>query len=259
MKMHQCLPALLCIVMCSCSDRPAKSVPINDPDAASRKHEQITRQSILFDFVQAISSNHYDVAFAMLHPKLAEAWTSARFSNDWKSLKARRPSKWNATATESFSGTSPQGPYEQAVYRLGSDPRSSPSLELVSMLAEGKSCVVKVYIRLPESDQIPALVSAQTSAFISAMLQEDYRSVQALFSESGKAQYTAAILERIRPFLGDTPDHTATTYYRLLANSVWYEVIMLRPPNDPATHLELIMQYSDSSVEIVSLNFKGRM
>lgn len=250
----------LSILSFGCSERPDKSAPaLTDAEEVRLKHEQITQQSILADFVEAIAEDRYESAFASLHPTRSTAWTLARFSRDWKNIKALLPSEWKAEATESFSGRSPQGPYEQAVFRLGPDPKASASLELTSMRVDGKSRIVKIYVRLPPSTDIPEPLAAHGDAFVTAMLQNNFPMAQTLFSESAKIQYPSAVLSRIRPFLGENQESTEMFFYRLLANAVWYDVILLKQINDPASHLELILSGDDSGIEIVSLNFKGRM
>ena len=86
----------------------------------------------------------------LLHPKLKEAWTINKFVSDWKDIREQLSDKWGPEATGSFSGNSPQGPYEQATYRLSSDWRSLSSVELVSMKKDGQEYIVRIFVRVPQ-------------------------------------------------------------------------------------------------------------
>jgi len=262
MNIHKIILVLICISVCGCSDgaeKSSSSASSVDTDKLMEQHDAITKKGILADFVESISDGKYDQAFMMLHPKLSKAGTKERFVQDWQSITNQLLPGLAPEPTGSFSGRSPQGPYTQATYRLESNWRSTASLDLVSMQVDGKTKVVKIHIRMPSSDALPEKIASHANSFAEAMLKEDYKTVQNLFSKSTGQQYTPAILGRIKPLLGDSKESTVQSYYRLCANSVWYDVVLFQQPNSPAQHLELIMQNNAMKTEIVSLTFKGRM
>ena len=109
------------------------------------------------------------------------------------------------------------------------------------------------------SAEVPPAANAVADKFITSMLAEDYVAAQKTFAARSRPQYTATMLSRIRPILGTSPNDTLRFHYRLSANTVWYDAVTLKQPDDPATYLELIMSTQSNTTEIASLTFKGRM
>ena len=77
-------------------------------------------KDILSDFMDFVSQEKYEKAFALILPKLQEAWTLKRFSQDWKNTR-EKVKKWKPERVGFLSGASLLGPYFQAVYELDSN------------------------------------------------------------------------------------------------------------------------------------------
>ncbi|MDZ7616309.1 MAG: hypothetical protein U1E05_04850 [Patescibacteria group bacterium] len=222
------------------------------------RHAEITESSILADFVNEISSNEYATAFSLLHPKLRSAWTRDRFTNDWTTIKNQIGDAWGPEATGSFSGTSPQGAYEQATYKLSTDYQSISSVELVSMQTDEGTRIGKAHVRVPEAEPQQAKTKELTDQFVNSMLSKDFDAASQLFSSAHRTQYPPQVLQQLASVLGGSVDATARSHYRLCANTVWYDAVRLTPTTDPATFLEIVISTDTGTPEIVSLSFKGR-
>lgn len=218
-----------------------------------------TRKEILAHFVNAISRQEYDGALSLLHPKMSEAWTREGFARDWNSIRRQLSGDWNPELTGTFTGQSPQGPYEQVSYRLVSDWRSIASVDLTAMLIGGEPKIVQIHARVPVNGTPSKEANARIEGFVEAMLREDYSAVQAMFAPERRQQYPPDMLARIRPILGNSQKSTSLLHYRLNANIVWYDAVRLSSPNDPATFLDVIMEAGPNGGQIVSLSFKGRL
>lgn len=218
-----------------------------------------TRKTILTDFMSAISVQKYESALSMLLPKFSEAWTLEGFTRDWNEIRNQASSDWQPEIIGTFTGQSPQGPYEQVTYRLVSNWRSVSSLDLISSDVDGEPRIVRIHIRVPYSGNRPRRVEAQTDSFIASMLREEYGEVQTMFAPAVRQRFSPAALAQLKPILGNSPKSTSRSYYRFLANTVWYDTVRLSPLDDPATHLELVMESGTDPVVIASLSFKGRL
>jgi len=261
MKKYIVFATILALSLAGCSDDASDSGPSgpSDTQEVMRRHEQITEESIVADFIKAISADEYNRAFGLLHPKLSQAWTQERFGQDWQDIKKQISDRWKPEPTGSMSGQSPQGPYEQAAYQLDSNWRSVSSLEVTSMPVDGQTKIVNIVIRVPHLSEPPDAVQALVKEFVNAMVAKDFNSVSGMFSASSKAKYSPDILRQLSPILGDSADATSQTHYRICANTVWYDAVRLIPVNDPATFLELVASTDADSAEILALSFKGRM
>lgn len=218
-----------------------------------------TSKKILADFIDAISRQEYDGALSMLRPEMSEEWTLAGFAEDWEVVRQQLSGGWGPKLTGTFAGQSPQGPYEQATYKLANDWRSFASVDLVAMSIGGEPRIVKIHIRTPVNDSPSQENSTRIEAFVEAMLSEDYDAVQAMFAPERRMQYPSSMLAQIRPVLSETQHSTSKHHYWLNANTVWYDAVRLTSPNDPASFLEVIMEAGTDGPQIVSLVFKGRL
>ena len=261
MKKHTILAAILILSLSSCSDDAPKSKPVvpSDTQELMRRHKEITQHSALADFISAISSDDYQLAFNMLHSKLSKAWTIERFTQDWKDIKKQISNRWKPEPTGSMSGQSPQGSYEQAAYRLDSNGDSISSVELISMETDDHARIVSITIRVPYQNGTPDYVQVLTKEFIDSMIAQDFEAVSGMFSSSSKAKYPPEILRQLSHILGDSSKAISQDHYRICANTVWYDAVSLIPTNDPATFLEIILSKDAERANIVALSFKGRM
>lgn len=216
-------------------------------------------ESIHKSFVSAISAREYESALAMLHPKLSREWTLARFTRDWTDITDQAASEWSPEMTGAFTGTSPQGVYQQATFRLVSDWQSVSSVDLTSIRVDGTPRIVQIQIRVPHRGAPPGAVEDRTDQFIAAMQREDYDAVRAMLDASLRQTYAPSVLAQLKPLLGPSPQNPPRTHYRLSANTVWYDAVRLGSVDDPMTFLELVMDSTADPVRIVSLSFRGRI
>ena len=262
MKRHVSLAGLVLVILVGCSDHQSDAEPPPKEPAAQElmeRHREITEEGILAGFVSAISASRHERAFGMLHPDLAKAWTQERFAQDWMDIKAQLAAGWQPEAVGSFSGQSPQGPYEQASYRLDSDWRSVSSVELTAMQSEGQPKIVLVQVRIPHADGPPNEVDARITEFVKRMVAGEYEPVVAMMSPTCKAQSPPQLLQQVSPVLGGSVDATSRDHYRICANGTWYHAVRLTPTDDPVTFLEVIVSVAEGSVQIEGLAFKGRV
>lgn len=261
MRSYVVLAVALLVVLCSCSDEEpeiesAGMVP--DDQELMQRHQQITEEGILADFVSAISMDNYESAFGLLHEDLAQAWTQKRFSQDWQQIKEQLSEDWSPEPTGSFSGQSPQGPYEQATYRLESDWNSISSVALVAMQVERQPRIVDVQIRAASLGEPSAEIQTGTEEFVGSMISRDFESVTEMFAPAARGQYPHQLLGQLSPVLGDSVEATSRDYYRICASGRWYHAVRLTPTDDAASFVEVIMSTDDGSVQIEGLSFKGR-
>ena len=260
--MKYCLigKVLLVLLMGACtnSDDATTSVKTIDPQVVQQKHDEITQSSVIADFVNEISAENYGEALQLLHPKLADAWTSERFAQDLRAVRSQLGEQWGPEASSSFSGMSQQGQYEQASYSLSSDWRSLASIDLTSMLVDDANRIVQIQIRTPYEDDPPREVIALADKFIDALRSGDVAAAHDLIAAANRAQYPVAMLERLKLIVATSENDSERNYYRLSANTVWYEAMRYTPPNEPATFLEIMTASSSGVAHIVSLSGKMR-
>lgn len=262
MKRYASLAGVVLVILGGCSDDQSGAEPPPKERTAQElmdRHEEITEEGILADFVSAISAGRHERAFGMLHPDLAEAWTQERFAQDWMEIKGQISPDWQPEAVGSFSGQSPQGPYEQASYRLDSDWRSISSVDLTAMQSEGQPKIVVVQVRIPHADGPANEVKARTTEFVGCMVAGEYDSVVEMLSPACRAQFPPQLLQQISPLLGSSVDATSRDHYRICANGTWYHAVRLTPTDDPVTFLEVIVSVAEGSVQIEGMTFKGRV
>lgn len=259
-RLHPFFVIFTVFLLGACSEEDSAADNKRDPaaQAVMQKHAEVTQAGVIADFVRALTAEHYEAAAAQLHPRLTEAWTVARFTQDWRDIRAQAGEKWGPEAMGTYSGISTQGAYDQATYRLLSDWRSLASVELVSMEVEGTKRIVKVHIRVPYRDAPPPVVASTTNAFVAALLRGDTGAAQELITPAQRSKYPADLLNYIRPLLGEVTESTTKTPYRFGANSVWYDAVRLTRPENPASFLELAMTRKNGLAQIVYLSFKGR-
>jgi len=262
MRTYAAFACVLLLTLCGCSGSGSETEtadPLSDAQALEQRHEQITQQGILATFVNAISSGDHELAFSLLHPKVAEAWTQERFAQDWGDIRNQLSDNWKPEATSSVTGQSPNGQYEQATYGLDSRWRSISSVDLVSMQVDGQPKIVRICIRIPHPASPPEPVHERTEAFITAVLREDYGAAHNMLTPSGRKRFPQAILPRLRPILGDSLENTTAAHYRICAESMWADAVLLTSKNDPATHLELVMTSGPAGTQIDFMAFKSRL
>lgn len=223
-----------------------------------KAHEKITKSSIISTFVNDLTKKNYKDAFALIHPKLAAAWTFKRFKRDLEEVRSS-VKDWKPESMSSFTGKAPQGKYIQATYRLESNWKSLSSVELTAMPVSGKEKIIRLHIRVPYSKEIPETVNKITEKFISAIQKEDYKSVYSLMNKNCKLRFPEKVLGYFRPVLGNTPSKVTSIFYRLNANSIWYSGVNIGNADNPASYIELIISADTPKAEIIALNFKGRM
>ncbi len=245
-----------------CSDSSSESnskISEAEKKALTKTHDKITKDSILSDFINRISENDFDDALLLLHPKLKDAWTTDRFAKDWKNIREQLSEMWGLEATGSFSGNSPQGPYEQATYRLSSDWRSLSSVDLVSMKNEGQEYIVRVHVRVPYTENPPKSVTETVDQLTNLIFNEKYKEAEELMTPNCKQQFPAEIIKQLRPVLGNDKTKIEKNYYRLCANSVWYDAVRLNQNGDGFTFLEFILLSENNKSKVAKLTFRGKM
>ena len=248
--------------MFGCSDNSIESknkISEEEKKAVTEAHEKITKDGILADFINKISKNDFDNALLLLHPKLKEAWTNYRFVKDWKSIREQLSAKWAPEAIGSFSGNSPQGPYEQATYRLSSDWSSLSSVDLVSMKKNSQDYIVRVHIRVPYKEYPPKSVTETVDQLANLILSEKYKETEKLMTPNCKRQFPAEIIKKLRPILGNDETEIEKNYYRFCANTVWYDAVRLNNVGDGFTFLEFILASDNNKSKIATLTFRGKM
>ena len=261
MKRYASLAAVVLVILGGCSDDQPGAEPLPKEPAAQElmdRHEKVNEEGILAGFVSAISAGRHERAFGMLHPDLAEAWTQERFAQDWRAIKGQLSADWQPELVASFSGQSPQGPYEQAGYRLDSDWRSISSVELTAMQSEGQPKIVLVQVKIPHAEGPADEVDARITEFVEYMVAGEYESVAEMLSPTCRAQFPPQLLQQVSPVLGGSVDATSRNHYRICANGTWYHAVRLTPTDDPVTFLEVIASVAEGAVQIEGLAFKGR-
>ncbi len=86
--------------------------------AVKQKRVEIVSVGVIANFVRTLSARRYEAAVTLLHPKLREAWTVDRFANDWRDIRMQAGAEWAPEVISTYSGTSAQGAYNQATFRL---------------------------------------------------------------------------------------------------------------------------------------------
>ena len=250
------------LIISACSDDPSKSshqISEAEKKAFIKEHDEITQNSILATFINDISDKKYDKAILLLHPKFKDAWTDARFAKDWKDIREQLSENWAPEATGSFSGISEQGPYQQATYRLVTDWRSLSSIDLFSMKNNGTETIVGIYIRVPYADNPPSKVTETVENFVQFMFEDKYEQIEGLMNKSCKQQFPDQSVKQLRPILGKNESELEMRYYRMCANTVWYDAVRLNAKGDSFTFLELILSLENNESKIMTLTFRGQM
>lgn len=262
MKHKNLLILILFFLLSACSDNGLESeIEISETakKAVTDAHEKITKEGILADFIKKISENDFDGAIELLHPKLKDAWTTDRLANDWKSIREHLSDRWGPEATGSFSGSSTQGPYEQATYRLSSDWRSLSSVELVSMKDDGQEYIVSIHARVPYRENPPKLVTETVDHLTYLILNERYKETEELMTSNCKQRFPAETIKNLRPILGNEGAEIEKNYYRFCANTVWYDAVRLNQHGDGFTFLEFILSSENNKSRVATLTFRGKM
>ena len=249
---------VLLVGACNKGDDATSSVQSIDPQVVHQKHNEITQTSVIADFVGQVSAENYAEAMQLLHPKLAKLWTSERFAQDWIAVRSQLSEQWEPEATGSFSEMSQQGQYEQASYRLSSDWRSLASVDLTSMMVDDTNRIVQIHIRAPYENDPPREVITLADKFIDALKSGDVAVAHDLIATANRAQYPITMLEQLESIVEASENDSERNYYRLSANTVWYEAMRYTPSNEPAAFLELIIESSNGDAEVVSLSGKMR-
>lgn len=262
MRSCMVLAAALLTVLCSCSDdQPGTESPAAVPGDRElmERHQEITGEGILADFVSAISADSYERAFGMLHRELTQAWTQEQFTRDWQRIKTQLSESWGPEPTSSFSGQSPQGPYQQATYRLESDWRGISSVVLVAMQVNGEPRIVDVQTRVTGLGEPSAEIETRTEEFVKSMISRDFESVTGMFAPAVRGQYPPQLLAQVSPVLADSVEAMSRKHYRICSNGRWYHAVRLTRTDDAASFVELVMSTEDGSLQIEGLSFKGRV
>lgn len=251
---------ILLALLSACSEggNPTNAVQSVDLQAIKQKHNEITQSSIFSDFVNKVTSENYADAILLLHPQLAEAWSIENFTQDWSEIRSQLGNQWAPESTGSFSGVSAQGQYEQASYRLSSDWRSLTSLELKSMIVDDVVQIVQIRIRAPYQYSQPDEVVTVAENFIDALSTGDVAAAHELIAAAARPLMPEAMLEQLKSIGKGSPLDGERNYYRLSANSVWYDAMRFTPSNEPATFLELRIDSSGENAQIISLAYKIR-
>ena len=243
---------------CSKTDDASSAIQSIDPQVVLQKHDEITQSSVISEFMENVSAENYAGALQLLHPKLAEAWTSERFAQDWIEVRSMLSEQWGPEASGSFSGMSQQGKYEQASYRLSSDWSSLASVDLTSMLVDDADRIVQIRMSAPYENNPPQEVIKLSDEFLNALSGGDFPKAHSLIAATNRAQYPTSMLEQLRPIIGPSASDGKRNYYRLSINTVWYDAISFTPSNEPATFIELIIESSSGNAQIVALSGKMR-
>ncbi len=262
MRFQASLILSVLVLIFGCSDNGSKSdieLSENREKALAEAHERITEESVFANFINKISKNEFDEALGLLHPKLKSGWTIDKFVSDWKTIREQLSNRWGPEATGSFSGNSPQGPYEQATYRLSSDWRSPSSVDLISMKIDGQNYIVRVYVRVPYKKNPPKSVTETVDKIAKLIFSEKYQEIEKLMTPDCKKQFPAEVVGKLRPVLGKDNTNIEKNYYRFCANTVWYDAVKLKQSGDWFTFIEFILSSENNKSEIVSLTFRGKM
>jgi hypothetical protein len=243
---------------CSEGGYPANAVQSVDLQAIERKHDEITQSSVISDFVGKVTSENYADALLLLHPELADAWTIESFTQDWSEIRSQLAEQWAPESTGTFSGMSAQGQYEQASYRLSSDWHSLTSLDLTSMIVDDASRIVQIRIRTPYEESPPDEVVTVAENFIDALSNGDVAAAHELMAAATRPLIPVDMLEQLKSICEGSPFDGEKNYYRLSAETIWYDAMRCTPSNEPATFLELIIDSSGENAQVVSLSFKMR-
>jgi hypothetical protein len=251
---------ILIALLSACSDggKDINAVQSVDLQAIKQKHKEIAQSSIFSDFVSKVTSENYAEALLLLHPQLTEAWTIENFTQDWSEIRSHLGNQWAPELTDSFSGVSAQGQYEQAGYRLSSDWRSLTSLEMTSMIVDDVVQIVQIRIRAPYQYSPPDEVVTVTENFIDALSTGDVAAAHDLIAAAARPLIPEATLEQLKSIGKGSPFDGERNYYRISANSVWYDAMRFTPSNEPASFLELRIDSSGENAQVISLAYKMR-
>ncbi len=259
-KQLSCMFVLFFVIL-GCSEENSNSKAQNDETTkqeVSQTHQRITEESILADFIVNISAKRYQEAFSLIHPKLQDVWTSETFEHDWTAIREQLSDRWQPEATGSFTGQAAQGAYQQATYTLDAVWDSRASLELISMNENGKKYIIRIHIRVPYQSNPPQSIVDTAQQFVMALRHEKYMEATELMTEKGRQQFHPDILKQLRPIIINNQSDVEQQFYRICANTVWYDAVKLHPKNEGFTFIELILSSQDNIPIIETLTFRGK-
>ena len=260
MKFRNLLILILALFFVGCSDDSPKSkikIPEGLDKEIEKAHERITKDSILADFINSISHKKYEDAILLLHPKLREAWSNERFVKDWDGIREQLAEKWQIEVTNTFSGNSEQGPYDQVTYSLSSDFGTLSSVDLASIKIDGKDNIVQVFIRVLYKENPPATVTETIDRLTNLMFNEKFNETEKLMTLGCKQQFPAETIKKLRPILGSDESKIEKNYYRFCANTVWHDAVRIKQSGNFFSFLEFILSSENNESKIAALTFRG--
>ncbi len=260
MKKVSFILLFLLVFFLGCSDNTDSNFKLSKKDIKDmdKTLDRITKDSILVDFIDNISNQEYEKASLFIHPKLMTVWTNKRFKQDWKEIR-HAVKTWAPEVTSTFSGKSQQGPYEQVTYKIDSPWNSLSSIDLISMKSEGSEYIVRIHIRAPYLNETPKSVEEVIDQFVQLLFSGQYQEISNLLSQNCKSQFPAESIKRLKPILGKNKSKIEKRYYRMCANTVWYDAVRLNVQDDVFTFMELILSTKNQKTKIETLTFRGAM
>lgn len=260
MQIQSFLILIFFLFICGCSGDSIEAenkIPESVQKAIAESHDQISKDSILADFVKEVSTSNYDNALLLIHPDFKEAWTAEQFVKDWKYIREQLTTEWAPEITGTFSGNSPQGPYQQATYRLSSNWRSASSVELVSVKKDKQDFIVRVHARVPYKKNPPKVMTDTVDQLIYLIRSEKYQETESLMTANCKKQFPPDVIKKLAPILGAKNTQIEKSHYRFLANTIWYDAVRLNQAGDSFTYLEFILTSDNEKSQLASLTFRG--
>lgn len=127
------------------------------------------------------------------------------------------------------------------------------------MKDDGPERIIRIHIRVPYTGEMPQSVVNATEQIILAFQDEDYLKITELMTPNCRQQYPQQVLEQLRPVLINDQGDVEKDFYRLCANTVWYDAVKLYPKGNSFTFIEFILSSHGNTSEIVTLSGRRKM
>lgn len=250
--------ALLALNGCYSNDKTSRQDKTYLSNQQAEACLNLDKNCIQADFISLISKSKYKNAIELLHPELKKAWTIENFKNDWMEIRQQISEKWQPVIIEEFSGMSETGSYKLIAYSLERCYKQIPSVGLASMDVDNQQKIVDINIRVPYKTQVSEEIPSTTSGFISALQNENYDVIETMMTAECKREFPRPALLELHSVLGDDISKASRKYYRICANTVWYDAVRLQL-DTPLSFVEIVIQSNFMGTKIVGLNCKIQM